>query len=343
MNTRRPNVAAGFCALVIVGCSTAGATSQQAADILITGGTVITMDSARRVLDDGAVAIVGDRIVAVGTSQEIGARFQSRQVIDARRKVVMPGLIDGHGHAGHGLLKTLGTDNGGWNRAAERMYARGSTTAFWKADALLAGVERLKGGVTTSLTLFGGGNDVYRTDDPKYGDAYMDAIEDVGVRCFLAVGPRRGPFPSTFTNWNGETSQDVQVPFAKQMEVSEALIRKWNGAGNGRVKMAVVFPTFTQLTIPAHRRRDAGVQGPGSCRARPVEAHGRVLRAGWAHARHGEVCGRTAWAPRSRCDLLACDGAHRGGDPAGGEQQDEHRPQPERHLLDPWPKSRRRN
>ena len=241
---------AGLIAVVIVGCSTAGATSQQAADILITGGTVITMDSARRVLDDGAVAIVGDRIVAVGPSQEIAARFQSRQVIDARRKVVMPGLIDGHGHAGHGLLKTLGTDNGGWNRAAERMYAHGSTTAFWKADALLAGVERLKGGVTTSLTLFGGGNDVYRTDDQKYGDAYLDAIDDIGVRWFLAVGPRRGPFPSSFTNWNGETSQDVQVPFAKQMEVSEALIKKWNGAGNGRVKMAVVFPTFTQLTSP---------------------------------------------------------------------------------------------
>ena len=231
-------------AVVTIGWSMSSASSQQGADLLITGGTVITMDSARRVIDDGAVAIVGDRIAAVGTSAELRDRFRAREVIDARRKVVMPGLIDGHGHAGHGLLKTLGTDIGRWNAAAERMYARGSTPDFWKADALLAGLERLKFGVTTAVTLFGGGNDVYRTDDPRYGDAYLDAIEDIGVRWFLGVGPRRGPFPSTFTHWTGEASQDVQVTFERQIEVSEALIRKWHNTGNGRLKMAVVFPTI---------------------------------------------------------------------------------------------------
>ena len=112
-------------AVVTIGWSMSSASSQQGADLLITGGTVITMDSARRVIDDGAVAIVGDRIAAVGTSAELRDRFRAREVIDARRKVVMPGLIDGHGHAGHGLLKTLGTDIGRWNAAAERMYARG--------------------------------------------------------------------------------------------------------------------------------------------------------------------------------------------------------------------------
>jgi 5-methylthioadenosine/S-adenosylhomocysteine deaminase len=232
-------------AVLVMACANAGASSQQGADLLITGGTVITMDSDRRVIEDGAVAIVGNRIAAVGTTAELQARFRPREVIDARRKIVMPGLIDGHGHAGHGLLKTLGTDIGRWNAAAERMYARGSTPDFWKADALLAGLERLKFGVTTSVTLFGGGNDVYRTDDQRYGDAYLDAIEDIGVRWFLGVGPRRGPFPSTFTHWTGEASQDVQVSFETQMEVSEALIRKWNNAGNGRVKMAVVFPTIS--------------------------------------------------------------------------------------------------
>ena len=232
----------------VLSCAQAGASSQQGVDLLITGGTVITMDSTRRVIEDGAVAIRGDRIVAVGTTEDIRSRFRSSQVIDASRKVVMPGLIDGHGHAGHSLLKTLGTDIGGWNRAAERMYAHGSTTDFWKADAQLSALERLKGGVTTSVTLFGGGNDVYRTDDQRYGDAYMEAVEKVGVRWFLAVGPRRGPYPSTFTNWDGDASKDAQVSFAQQMQVSEALIRKWNNAGNGRLKMAVVFPTITPST-----------------------------------------------------------------------------------------------
>jgi 5-methylthioadenosine/S-adenosylhomocysteine deaminase len=219
--------------------------SRESADILITGGTVITMDAERRVIDDGAVAISGDRIVAVGPTAELRDRFNPREVIDARRKIIMPGLVDGHGHAGHGLVKTLGTDIRRWNEACEKIYARGSTADFWRADALLAGVERLKGGVTTSVTMFGGGDNVTRTDDVKYGDAYLDAIEDVGVRWTFAVGPRRAPFPKTYTNWEGETSQDVQVSFEKQMEVSEALITKWHNAGNGRVRLAVALPTHS--------------------------------------------------------------------------------------------------
>jgi cytosine/adenosine deaminase-related metal-dependent hydrolase len=222
----------------------AGAAELQAADILIADGTVITMDPARRVIEDGAVAIIGNRIAAVGTTAELRARFRPREVIDARRKVVMPGLIDGHGHAGHAMLKTLGTDTRKWGRAAERMYANGSTPDFWKADATLAGLERLKGGVTTSANLFGGGSDVYRTDDPKYADAYLNTIKDIGVRWVLGVGPRRGAYPSTFTDWNGDAHQDIQVSFQKQMDVSEGLIRKWDGAADGRIKMAVVFPVY---------------------------------------------------------------------------------------------------
>lgn len=247
-------LAAPLACVLVLSCSGAGASGREPVDILITGGTVITMDSTRRVLDDGAVAITGDRIVAVGPTAELRERYQAREVIDAQRKVVMPGLIDGHGHAGHTLVKTLGTDIGRWNEATEKIYARGATVDFWRADAQLAALERLKFGVTTSLTLFGGGSDVYRTDDPSYGDAYLGAIEGVGLRWFLAVGPRRAPFPATYTQWDGEAAQDVAVTFERQLEVSEGLIRKWHGAGNGRVRLAVVFPT--------HNPTDTTASGP---------------------------------------------------------------------------------
>lgn len=223
----------------------ANAAAREIADILIADGTVITMDPARRVIEDGAVAIVGNRIVAVGTTTELRARFRPRTVIDARRKVVMPGLIDGHGHAGHAMFKSLGADSDQWNEAVERMYAHGSTADFWKADALLAGMERLKSGVTTSVNVFGGGSDVYRVDDPKYGDAYLGAIEAIGVRWFLGVGPRRGPYPSKFTEWNGEARKDVERSFDQQIAVADTLIRKWNGAAAGRVNMAVAYPTIS--------------------------------------------------------------------------------------------------
>lgn len=236
--------------LGILACKGDDGPDRLPADILITGGTVITMDPARRVLEDGAVAIVGDRIVAVGPAAELAAAYDPRETIDARRKVVMPGLIDGHGHAGHGLVKTLGMDTDEWYGATERIYARGSTVDFWRAEALLTGVERVRFGVTTALSFFGGGDMVMRTDDPRYGDAYLQAMNDVGIRFVLAVGPRRPPFPRTFVAWDGDSSRDVSVTFARQLEVSETLIRKWNGAGDGRLRLAVMFPTHNPATNP---------------------------------------------------------------------------------------------
>jgi cytosine/adenosine deaminase-related metal-dependent hydrolase len=229
--------------LGLLGPTKGGPSSRETVDILITGGTVITMDSARRVLEDGAVAIRGDRIVAVGASKELAERFTPRETIDAHRKVVMPGLIDGHGHAGHGLVKTLGMDTDEWYGATEKIYARGSTVDFWRAEALLTGVERVRFGVTTSLSYFGGGDMVVRTDDPKYGNAYLQAVNEVGIRFILAVGPRRPPFPRTYVEWEGTTSREVPVTFARQLEVSEELIKRWHGAGDGRLRLAVMFPT----------------------------------------------------------------------------------------------------
>ena len=65
------------------------------ADILITGGTIITMDPNRRVIDDGAIALEADRIVAVGPREEVESNYKSDRVIDAAKNVILPGLIDG--------------------------------------------------------------------------------------------------------------------------------------------------------------------------------------------------------------------------------------------------------
>ncbi len=249
----------------------AGTSRRESVDILITGGTVITMDSVRRVLDDGAVAIRADRIVAVGNTAELVAKYSGRQVIDAKRKIVMPGLIDGHGHAGHGLVKSLGMDMDQFYPATEKIYARGSTVDFWRAEALLTGVERVRFGVTTALSMFGGGDMIMRTDDEKYGDAYLQATKDVGIRYFLAVGPRRQPFPNTFTEWSGDSARDVAVSFEKELAVSEALIKRWQGQGDGRINLAVTFPTH----IPAEHNVTGDALEELKVRARATRALSR--------------------------------------------------------------------
>lgn len=247
---RHTRAVASFLMPGLVACSGDGAPGRAPVDILVSGGTVITMDAERRVLEDGAIAIAGDSIVAVGPARDLSDRFTARETIDARRKIVMPGLIDGHGHAGHGLVKSLGMDTGEWYPATEKIYAMGSSVDFWRAEALLTGVERVRFGVTTALSFLGGGDMVMRSDDPAYGDAYMSAIDTVGLRFFLAVGPRRPPFPKTYAQWSGDSSRTIEVSFEQQLEVSDSLIARWNGAGNGRLHIAMAFPTHHPEATP---------------------------------------------------------------------------------------------
>ena len=161
-------------------------------DLLIIHGTLITIDPERRVIEDGAVAVDADRIVAVGSSADLGARYTARKTINAYRKAVLPGLIDCHAHAGHGLLKTLGGgDSEAWMDACRIVYTTGSDEEFWYAEAKLAALERLKFGTTTGVCLFGGGDSIMRVDDPKYAARHSAAIAETGTRSFLAVGPSR--------------------------------------------------------------------------------------------------------------------------------------------------------
>ena len=74
-------------------------------ELLVVGGTVVTMDGQRRVIEGGAVAVRGDSIVAVGPSGEVEGKYRAARRINAAGQIVMPGLINGHGHAPMTLLR----------------------------------------------------------------------------------------------------------------------------------------------------------------------------------------------------------------------------------------------
>jgi cytosine/adenosine deaminase-related metal-dependent hydrolase len=116
---------------------------------------------------------------------------------------------------------------------------------FWRAEAQLAQLERLKAGVTTGLTLLGGGADVYRTDDPTFGDAHSEATRESGLRTILAVGPGRHPFPQRFRRFDGDRSQKFDLSFARQLAVSEALIRRWNDVRERRAGICLIMPVYS--------------------------------------------------------------------------------------------------
>ncbi len=81
----------------------------KSADILVANGIVLTMDACDRTIDDGAVAVRQDRIVAVGPSRDFEG-WQIGRTVDARGGIVMPGLINVHTHAAMTCFRGLADD-----------------------------------------------------------------------------------------------------------------------------------------------------------------------------------------------------------------------------------------
>ena len=67
-------------------------------DFLLTNATIITMNPGREVLENSSLAIDQGRILAIGPAVELEQKYPATRVINARRKIIMPGLVDCHGH-----------------------------------------------------------------------------------------------------------------------------------------------------------------------------------------------------------------------------------------------------
>ena len=87
-----------------------GAAYAEPADWIYSARYVVTMDARHRLIDDGAVAVRGERIVGVGTRAEIDRQFQAAHRVDRPNALIMPGLVNTHAHAAMSLLRGLADD-----------------------------------------------------------------------------------------------------------------------------------------------------------------------------------------------------------------------------------------
>jgi cytosine/adenosine deaminase-related metal-dependent hydrolase len=79
--------------------------------VIYKNGTIITVDEGRRILTDGALAIDGDRIVAVGKATDIvGQLRHDAEHVDLHGGLVIPGLINTHVHLAQCLLRGCADD-----------------------------------------------------------------------------------------------------------------------------------------------------------------------------------------------------------------------------------------
>lgn len=199
-------------------------------DLLLVHGTVITMDPQRRILEDGAVAIEGNRIAAVGTTEEIERQYSpAKKTIDCRRKLILPGFVDAHSHAGHCLMKGLSYDSPTyWMPVLTEVYHNNTTDEFWLKEGRLAALERLKFGVTCGVSVT---SNAQRSDSGIFAINHAKGYDEVGVRGIEAVGPSNPPYPRKFTRIVNGKKVERMVTFDELMEGAENAISEilsWN-------------------------------------------------------------------------------------------------------------------
>src|SRR5438128_1221565 len=180
-------------------------------DIIIRGGTVVTMDGSHRVIEQGAVAVKNGRIVEVGKTAEIDRDYAAREVVDATGKVVIPGLINGHTHVPMTLFRGLADDldlNEWIRKYIFPAEAKNVTEDFVRAGTLLGLAEMIRGGTTTYCDMY------------YFEDAIADETARAGLRGVL--GETLIDFPVADNKTNAEGMAYVEK-FVKHWQGSELI------------------------------------------------------------------------------------------------------------------------
>jgi len=126
-------------------------------DLLMVGGTVVTMDRNRTIFEDGAIAVRADTIVAIGARHELEGEYTSSETIDVTGKLILPGFINGHTHVPMTLFRGLHDDV----TLADWLYkyifpaeAKNVNEEFVRWGTRLAAAEQIRGGVTTFADMY---------------------------------------------------------------------------------------------------------------------------------------------------------------------------------------------
>ena len=187
--------------------SNVAAQNRRQVDLVLLGGTIVTMDGTRRVIDDGGIAVAGGRIVGVGPRAEIERAYTSRQRIIATGKVITPGLVNGHTHVPMVLFRGLADDLDLQEWLTKYIFpaeAKNVTEEFVRVGTRLGLAEMIRGGTTTYCDMY------------YFEDAIADETAKAGVRGVLGETIIDFPVADNKTNAEG-------------MAYVERFVSRWKG------------------------------------------------------------------------------------------------------------------
>jgi 5-methylthioadenosine/S-adenosylhomocysteine deaminase len=205
-------------------------------DLVIKNGLVMTINPKREIIRDGAVAINEDKIVAVGKTDLISREYSVDVELDAKGKLVMPGLIDTHTHLYQTLGKGLGDDKYllDWHTEARIPLWDGITEEDWNHGIQLGCLEAIKSGTTSLLA--------YEPTQGKFdpGENTFNIFRDSGIRAVFGfgLGDRTPDMPKMPGEAAGTGTLDRQhIGKEENLKKCEEKIMRWNGKFGGRLQI----------------------------------------------------------------------------------------------------------
>ena len=197
------------------------------ADIIIENGTILTMDPHNTIITDGILVIRNDEISFVGKKGD--PLPEAGKVIDARKGLILPGLINGHTHAAMSLFRGLADDLPLMDWLNHYIFPAESKidAEFVRTGTLLACAEMILSGTTCFCDMY------------LFADETAEAARQAGLRCI--AGEVLYDFPSP--NYG-----DIENGYA----VTERLIEKWR---NDPLITIAVEPHSPYICSPELLRR----------------------------------------------------------------------------------------
>ena len=141
-------------AIILLACLGVAA---EPADWIIRARYVLTMDPQHRLIENGAVAIGGDSILAGGPASEIASRYTAQRTLDRPDALIMPGMIDTHTHAAMSLFRTIADDKRLQDWLSNYIFpaeSKNVTPDFVKWGTELACLEMSLAGITTYTDMY---------------------------------------------------------------------------------------------------------------------------------------------------------------------------------------------
>ncbi|MGI9272629.1 MAG: amidohydrolase family protein [Woeseiaceae bacterium] len=200
---------------IIVLASCTSGDSENNIDLIVLGQTIVTMDDAGTIIENGAVAIDDGIIIALGTSDEITSNHRANETLSGEQRIVMPGLINGHSHAAMTLLRGVADDLALMDWLNNYIFP--AEVEFVDADFVRIGTElacweMIRGGTTTFVDMY------------YYGDVVADVVDKCGMRAMVSatVIDQRSPDAENaadsirkgsefITRWKGKNSRITPI------------------------------------------------------------------------------------------------------------------------------------